>query len=80
MIVSDIARTEIHTNFTGTAKQVHALTLAELAEPRSIDLLRRVLTDSDSFGPNKTTVLILRWKPTARGNGCSKVLLTLRAE
>ena len=39
LIVSDIVRTEIHTNFTGTAKQVHAIALADMAEPRSLDLL-----------------------------------------
>ena len=39
LIGSDIARTEIHTNFTGTLKQVHAIALADMAEPRSLDLL-----------------------------------------
>ena len=42
LIVSDIARTEIHTNFTGTAKQVHAIALADMAEPRSLDLLEPI--------------------------------------
>jgi hypothetical protein len=54
LIVSDIGRTEIHTNFTGTAKQVHAVTLAEMAEPRGLDLLRRVFTDPESFRPTLT--------------------------
>ena len=45
LIVSDIARSEIHTNFTGTAKRVHTVTLDRLAEPESLDLLRRVFTD-----------------------------------
>jgi len=51
LIVSDIARTEIHTNFTGTAKQVHVVELDHLAEPESLDLLRRVFTDPRSFCP-----------------------------
>lgn len=54
LIVSDIARTEIHTNFTGTAKQVHTIALADLAEPPALDLLRRVFTDPESFKPTLT--------------------------
>ena len=51
LIVSDIARTEIHTNFTGTAKQVHTIDLENLAAPENLDLLRRVFTDPPSFCP-----------------------------
>ncbi len=58
LIVSDIARTEIHTNFTGTAKEVHTILLSELAEPRSLDLLRRVFTDPLSFKPKVTAALV----------------------
>ena len=32
LIVSDIARTEIHTNFTGTKKEVHSLDLNDFAK------------------------------------------------
>ncbi len=56
LIVSDIARTEIHTNFTGTAKQVHAVALERIAEPEALDLLRRVFTDPGSFRPQTTAV------------------------
>lgn len=54
LIVSDIARTEIHTNFTGTTKQVHAIALADLTEPAAIDKLRRVFIDPASFRPQLT--------------------------
>ena len=60
LIVSDIARTEIHTNFTGTAKQIHAVTLDELADPRGLDLLRRVFTDPCSFRPDLTAERVTR--------------------
>lgn len=60
LIVSDIARTEIHTNFTGTAKQVHAIALDDLAAPRSLDLLRRVFTDPESFKPEQTTEAVTK--------------------
>lgn len=51
LIVSDIARTEIHTNFTGTTKVVHAIALEDMASPESIDLLRRVFADPESLRP-----------------------------
>ena len=58
LIVSDIARTEIHTNFTGTVKQIHAIALDDMAEPRSLDLLRRVFTDPESFKPDVTAARV----------------------
>ncbi len=48
LIVSDIARTEIHTNFTGTAKAIHVVDLADIDTPRGLDLLRRVFTAPES--------------------------------
>ena len=54
LIVCDINRTEIHTNFTGTAKQVHVVELSELDQPTSLDLLRRVFTAPESFRPMVT--------------------------
>ncbi|MBU0719528.1 MAG: transposase [Planctomycetes bacterium] len=58
LIVSDIARTEIHTNFTGTAKQVHTIELEHLDHPRSLDLLRRVFTDPLSLKPDITAARV----------------------
>jgi restriction-modification enzyme MmeI-like protein len=54
LVVSDIQRTEIHTNFTGTAKQIHVIKLDDLAEPENVALLRRVFTDPKSFKPTIT--------------------------
>ncbi|MEE9294590.1 MAG: DNA methyltransferase [Phycisphaerae bacterium] len=54
LIVSDINHTEIHTNFTGTAKQLHVVELPELDTPESLALLRRVFTAPDSFKPTIT--------------------------
>ena len=51
LVVSDIRRTEIHTNFTGTAKQVHTITLDEMTTPGGLALLRRAFTDPGSFCP-----------------------------
>ncbi len=55
LIVSDIARIQIHTNFTGTRKEVHEIPLANIAHPDHLDKLRRVFTDPLSFKPTLST-------------------------
>ncbi len=58
LVVSDIARTEIHTNFTGTAKVVHEIPLEEIDAPEHLDKLRRLFTDPDSFRPETTSAAV----------------------
>jgi len=58
LVVSDMDRFEVHTNFTGTAKQVHAFNLAGLAQPRNLDVLRKVFFDPEALRPEVTTVQI----------------------
>ncbi len=60
LVVSDISRTEIHTNFTGTAKRVHVVALEQMDRPTKLDLLRRVFTDPLSFRPDLTTETITK--------------------
>ncbi|MDZ7619512.1 MAG: type IIL restriction-modification enzyme MmeI, partial [Patescibacteria group bacterium] len=60
LIVCDLNRFEIHTNFTGTAKQVHAFDLAGLAEPKNLDTLRKAFTDPESLRPGLTCDSITR--------------------
>jgi len=54
LIVSDIARTEIHTNFTGFKPDTYVVTLDDLREPGKLDLLRRAFLDPGSFKPSET--------------------------
>ena len=51
LIVSDIARTEIHTNFTGTSPRIHTIALEEMASQDKLELLRRVFEDPGSLSP-----------------------------
>ena len=55
LIVCDIARTEIHTNFTNAPVVVHTIPLEHVDHPEKLALLRRVFTDPDSFRPPITT-------------------------
>lgn len=55
LIVSDIARIQIHTNFTGTRKEVHEIRLEHIGHPDNLAKLRRVFEDPHSFKPTLTT-------------------------
>ncbi|MBI1914903.1 MAG: class I SAM-dependent DNA methyltransferase [Planctomycetes bacterium] len=54
LVVCDLNRFEIHTNFTGTAKEVHAFDLDGLADPVNLQRLRHVFTDPEALRPGKT--------------------------
>jgi len=60
LVVCDMDRVEVHTNFTGTVKRVHAFDLDGLAEPKNLDILRKVFTDPDALKPGQTTEAITR--------------------
>ncbi len=55
LVVSDIATIQIHTNFTNTVKQVHALSLDDLLDARKLELLRAVFTDPIALRTGPTT-------------------------
>jgi SAM-dependent methyltransferase len=54
LVVCDLDRFEIHTNFTGTAKKVYEFDLAGLADPRNLDVLRKTFSDPDALKPGET--------------------------
>src|SRR5262249_53814525 len=45
LVVCDLDRFEIHTNFTNTAKRVYAFDLEELGQPHNLDVLRKLFLD-----------------------------------
>ena len=51
LIVSDMQRIVIHTNFTNTAKQTHNLALEDLLDPARLEILRQAFTDPDVLRP-----------------------------
>jgi len=58
LIVSDIDRIIIRTNFTNTKTQVHEVTLDDLADPvrrpEALRVLRAAMTDPDALRPKQT--------------------------
>lgn len=57
LVVSDLDRFEVHTNFTGTRKVVHAFSLAELKEDPTepLRILRAVFNDPRELRPRGET-------------------------
>ncbi|MGH2615702.1 MAG: class I SAM-dependent DNA methyltransferase, partial [Thermomicrobiales bacterium] len=54
LVVCDLDRFEIHTNFTGTAKKVYAFSLADLDHPENVKVLTALWTDPGSLRPEVT--------------------------
>jgi len=60
LVVCDLDRFQVHTNFTGTAKQVHRFDLAGLADPKNLEILRKVFSEPEALRPGLTTESITR--------------------
>jgi hypothetical protein len=56
LVVCDLDRFEVHTNFTGTAKQVHTFSLADMAADPSepLRILRAVFFSPEDLRPEQT--------------------------
>ena len=55
LVVCDMDRFEVHTNFTNTAKEVHRFDLAGLADPANLDVLRKVFSEPEALRPGITS-------------------------
>eukprot|EP00913_Durusdinium_trenchii_P035257 g32987.t1 len=58
LVVCDMDRFEIHTNFTGTVKRVYAFDLDGLDDPENLGVLRKLFTDPQSLKPGQSTEAI----------------------
>ena len=58
LIVSDMDRIRIHTNWTNTVQKVHDLSLQDLTDASKRDLLRKCFTDPEALKPLKTRQLL----------------------
>ena len=51
LVVSDIQRILVHTNFTDTTKKIYEIALKDLEKPEARQLLKQVFTDPSSLNP-----------------------------
>jgi hypothetical protein len=58
LVVCDLARIVVHTNFTGTVSATHDIPLDRLGEPRSLEILRAVFHDPEKLRPGKTSATV----------------------
>ena len=54
LIVSDMDRIRIHTNWTNTVQEVHEFTLEDLIDGTTRERLKQAFTDPEAFRPQKT--------------------------
>jgi hypothetical protein len=54
LVVCDLDRFEVHTNFTGTKKEIHAFSVADLDKPETLAILRAVFGDPEALRPGQT--------------------------
>ena len=60
LVVCDMDRFVIHTNFTATAKKTYEITLDDLDTPRNIEILRHVFFEPEKLRPSATSDAITR--------------------
>ena len=58
LVVCDLDRFEVHTNFTGTVKKKFEFSLAELADAANLRILRCVFTDPGALKPGDTPAAV----------------------
>ncbi len=60
LVVCDMDRFVIHTNFTATVGKTYEISLDDLNTPRSIEILRNVFHDPEKLRPDATSVAITK--------------------
>ena len=58
LVVSDRKRIEIHTHFTGTPSEVHAIALEDIGQPQNLQKLRWLFESPENFKPKRTTYAV----------------------
>ena len=63
LVLCDLDRIVVRTNFTGTVSDVHEIPLEALAEPRNIEIMRAVFHNPKALIPGRTSVAVTRKPP-----------------
>lgn len=58
LVVCDMDRIQIHTNFTATASKIYDIPLAELDTPRNIEIMRWLFHEPEKLRPDATSEAI----------------------
>src|SRR2546421_6542823 len=58
LVVCDMDRFVIHTNFTATPSKTYEISLDDLTEPRNIEILRNVFWEPEKLRPDRTSEAI----------------------
>lgn len=58
LVVCDLDRIIVHTNFTMTVSATHEIALDQLGEPRNLEILRAVFFEPEKLRPGKTSEVI----------------------
>ncbi len=60
LVLCDLDRIIVHTNFTNTVSASHEIALEQLGEPRNIEILRAVFFDPERLRPGQTSEAVTR--------------------
>jgi len=60
LVLCDLERIIVHTNFTNTASARHEIALAEIGEPRSLEILRALFFSPDKLRPGQTSEAVTK--------------------
>jgi len=58
LVVCDMDRFLVHTNFTGTVKRIYEISLADMAAARNIEILRAVFHEPEKLRPDRTSEVL----------------------
>jgi hypothetical protein len=58
LVVCDLDRIIVHTNFTGTVSVANVILLESLGEPRNIEILRAVFHNPEALRPGRTSAAV----------------------
>lgn len=58
LVLCDLDRIIVHTNFTGTVSATHEIPLEKLGEPRHIEILRAVFHNPEALRPGRTSTAV----------------------
>ena len=61
LVVCDMERFEVHTNFTAAVNQTHEFGLEELGEPRNLEVLRAIFHAPERLRPQRIRSIARTW-------------------